>query len=74
MRRNVIINADTDAAGYCLRYKSDGTGTAYGNFFAYNKVDAEISVGAAAWWFDNKASNTIAESGLLDPSTAHAIP
>lgn len=74
VRRNVIINADTGAAGYCLRYKSDGTGVAYDNRFAYNKVDAEISVGAAAWWFNNYASNTIAESGLLDPSTAHAIP
>lgn len=74
VRRNIVINADTDAAGYCLRYKSDGTGVAYENKFAYNKVDAEVSVGAAAWWFDNKASNTIAESGLLDPATTHAIP
>ena len=74
VRRNVVINADTGAAGYCLRYKSDGTGVAYDNRFAYNKIDAEISVGAAAWWFDNKASNTIAESGLLDPATTHAIP
>ncbi len=54
VRRNVVINGDTGAAGYCLRYKSDGTGVAYDNRFAYNKVDAEISVGAAAWWFDNQ--------------------
>jgi hypothetical protein len=74
VRRNVIINADTDAAGYCLRYKSDGTGAAYHNLMAYNKVDAEVSIGAAAWWFENYASNTIAESGRLDPTTAHAIP
>lgn len=74
VRRCVIVNADTDAAGYCLRYKSDGTGVAHNNFFAYNKVDAEISVGAAAWWFQNYASNTIAESGRLDPTTSHAIP
>lgn len=74
IRRNVIINADTGAAGYCVRYKSDGTGVCHDNRFAYNKVDAEISIGAAAWWFNNYASNTIAESGLLDPSTAHAIP
>lgn len=74
VRRNVVINADADAAGYCLRYKSDGTGVAYDNRFAYGKVDAEISVGAAAWWFQNFASNTIAESGLLDPATSHAIP
>jgi hypothetical protein len=74
VRRCVIINIDTGAAGYCLRYKSDGTGVAYDNRFAYNKVDAEISIGAAAWWFQNYASNTIAESGLLDPATTHAIP
>lgn len=74
VRNNTIINADTDAAGYCVRYKSDGTGVVSNNRFAYAKVDAEISVGAAAWWFDNKASNTIAESGLLDPATSHAIP
>lgn len=74
VRRCVIINADSDAAGYCLRYKSDGTGVAHDNRFAYGKVDAEISVGAAAWWFNNYASNTIAESGLLDPATTHAIP
>lgn len=74
VRRNVIVNADTDAAGYCVRYKSDGTGIAYQNYLAYNKNDAEISVGAAAWWFENYASNTIAESGRLDPATSHAIP
>ena len=74
VRRNVIINADTDAAGYCVRYKSDGTGVVHDNRFAYNKVNAEIGVGAAAWWFENYASNTIAQSGLLDPTTAHAIP
>lgn len=74
VRRCVVVNADTGAAGYCLRYKSDGTGIAHDNRFAYNKVDAEVSVGAAAWWFQNYASNTIAESGLLDPTTAHLIP
>jgi hypothetical protein len=74
VRRCVVINADTDAAGYCLRYKSDGTGIAHDNRFAYNKIDAEVSVGAAAWWIENYASNTIAQSGLLDPATSHAIP
>ena len=74
VRRNVVINADTAVAGYCLRYKSDGTGVAHDNRFAYNKVDAEISTGGAAWWLRNFASNTIAESDLLDPTTAHAIP
>jgi len=74
VRRNVVINADTGAAGYCVQNKSDGTGVVHDNRFAYNKVDAEISGGAATWWFNNYASNTIAESGLLDPATTHAIP
>lgn len=75
VRRNVIINADTDAAGYCLRYKSDGTGTAYHNLMAYNKVDAEIGIGAAAWWFQNFATNTIGtSSGVLDPAAGAAVP
>lgn len=74
VRNCVVINADTGAAGYCLQHHADGTGVAHDNRFAYNKVDAEISVGAKVWWFNNYASNTIAESGLLDPSTAHAIP
>ena len=74
VRRCILINADTTVAGYCLRHHADGTGVAYDNRFAYNKIDAEISGGAKAWWFDNKASNTIAESGLLDPATTHAIP
>jgi len=72
--RNVIINADTGAAGYCIELKSDGTGVVNDNRLAYNKVDAEIGTGAAAWWFENYASNTIAESGVLDPATSHAIP
>lgn len=74
IRRNVVINADTGAAGYCVQLKSDGTGVVHDNRLAYNNVAAEIGVGAAAWWFENYASNTIAESGLLDPATAHAIP
>lgn len=75
VRNCVIVNADTDAAGYCLRYKSDGTGVAANNFFAYNKVDAEVSVGAAAWWFQNFATNTIGtSSGVLDPAAGAAVP
>lgn len=70
----VVVNADADAAGYCLRAHASSTGIATRNLFAYNKVDAEISSGAAMWWIENYASNTIAESGLLDPTTAHAIP
>lgn len=75
VRRNVIANADTGAAGYCLRYKSDGTGVAYHNLMSYNKVDAEISIGAAAWWFENYATNTIGtSSGVLDPAAGAAVP
>ena len=74
VRGCTVINCDTDSAGYCLRYKSDGTGIAHNNLFAYNKVDAEISIGAAAWWFENYASNTIGESGKLDPANSAAIP
>ena len=72
--RNIVINADTGAAGYCYRTHATSTGIANDNRFGYNKVDAEISTGAATWWFQNYASNTIAESGLLDPATTHAIP
>jgi len=69
-----IVNIDTGAAGYCIEQKSDGTGCVHDCRLAYNKIDAEISAGAATWWFENYACNTIAESGLLDPATAHAIP
>lgn len=71
---NVIINQDTTSALYCFRNKSDGTGCVHDNRCGYNKVDAEMLIGAATWFFENYCSNTIAESGLLDPSTAHAIP
>ena len=71
---NVIINIDTGAASYCAEFKTASTGVASGNHMGYNKVDAEISAGNAMFWFENYASNTIAESGLLDPATSHAIP
>lgn len=75
VRHCTIINIDAGAAGYCLRYKSDGTGAAYRNLFAYNKDDAEVSVGAAAWWFENYATNTIGtSSGVLDPAAGAAVP
>jgi len=74
LRRNAVINVDTDAAGYCVELKTGSTGIAHDNRFGYNKVDAEVAVGDAVWWFENYASNTIAQSGLLDPTTAHAIP
>lgn len=74
LRRNVIVNVDVGAAKYCIETKTATTGAAYDNRFGYNKNDAEISSGDAMFWFENYASNTIAESGLLDPTTAHAIP
>jgi hypothetical protein len=74
IRRNTIINIDTDTAKYCIELKSDVYGVVHDNRLGYQKVDAEMGVGAACFWFENYASNTIAESGLLDPSTSHAIP
>lgn len=74
MARCAIVNIDADAAGYCLELKTASTGIVHDCRFGYGKVDAEIAVGDAVWWFENYASNTIAESGLLDPTTSHAIP
>jgi len=74
LRRNAVVNVDDGAAGYCVELKTGSTGIAQDNRFGYGKVDAEVAVGDAVWWFENYASNTIAESGLLDPSTSHAIP
>ena len=74
IRRNAIINRDTNTAKYCIELKSDCYGTVHDNRMGYNKVDAEMGLGAGCFWFENYASNTIAESGLLDPTTAHAIP
>ena len=74
LHHNAIINIDTNTAEYCAEFKTASTGCAHDNRFGYNKVDAEVSKGDAMFWFENYASNTIAESGLLDPTTAHAIP
>lgn len=74
MARCIIVNEDTTTALYCVRQKSDGTGVHHDCRFAYNKVDAEISVGAASWWLENRASNTIAEGTILEPAATHAIP
>jgi len=71
---NYIVNQDTDAAGYVIDVHASGTGMAMNNRGAYNKIDAEMTKGAAMWWIENYFSNTIAESGLLDPATSHAIP
>lgn len=74
IKGNVIINQDTDAAGYVIDVHASGTGCAVNNRGAYNKNDAEMTKGAAMWWLENYFSNTIAESGTLEPATAHAIP
>lgn len=75
IHNNTIINIDTGAAGYCIEQKSDGTGVASRNLLAYNKVDAEVGVGAATWWFENYATNTIGtSSGVLDPAAGAAVP
>lgn len=71
---NFIVNQDTDAAGYVIDVHASGTGMAINNRGAYNKDDAEMTKGAAMWWVENYFSNTIAQSGLLEPATAHAIP
>lgn len=74
MRRCTVVNEDTTTALYCVRQKSDGTGVHYDNRFAYNKVDAEVSVGGASWWLANQASNTIAEGSIAEPAATHVIP
>lgn len=74
MRNCTVINEDTTTALYCVRLKSDGTGLITNCQFAYNKVDAEVSLGAAAWWLRNWASNTIADGGVPEPAGAAAIP
>lgn len=71
---NTIINEDAAVAGYCFRAHASTTGVVHDNRFGYNKVNAEMGSAAAMFWFENYASNTIAQSGLLDPATTHAIP
>lgn len=71
---NFIVNQDTDTAGYVIDIHASGTGMAVNNRGAYNKVDAEMTKGAAIWWCENYFTNTVAESGLLEPATSHAIP
>lgn len=71
----IIINQDTDAAGYCIEQKSDGSGVVADCRLAYNKNNAEVGVGAATWWFETYATNTIGtSSGVLDPAAGAAVP
>ncbi len=74
MHHCTIINGDTTTALYCVRLESTSTGVTHNCQFAYNKVDAEVSLGAAAWWLRNWASNTIADGGVPEPAGAAAIP
>ena len=70
----LLFNEDDATAGFVIDCHASGTGMVIGCRGAYNKNDAEMTKGAAIWWIQNFFSNTIAESGLLEPSTAHAIP
>lgn len=75
INRCTIINQDTGAAGYCIENKSDGTGVVSDCRLAYNKNDAEVGVGAATWWFETYATNTVGtSSGVLDPAAGAAVP
>lgn len=75
VKRCTIINQDTGAAGYCIEQKADGTGVVSDCRLAYNKNDAEVGVGAATWWFETYATNTIgSSSGVLDPAAGAAVP
>jgi hypothetical protein len=71
---NSIFNQDTSVAGYVIDCHASSTGQAVNNRGGYNKNDAEMTKGAAMFWIGNYFSNTIAESGRLDPATTHAIP
>jgi hypothetical protein len=73
-RRCTVINGDTTTALYCVRLEATSTGLVHDCRFAYNKIDAEVSLGAAAWWLKNWASNTIADGGVAEPAGAAALP
>jgi hypothetical protein len=73
--RCTIINQDTGAAEYCIQHHADGTGVVSDCRLAYNKNDAEVSVGAKVWWFETYATNTVGtSSGVLDPAAGAAVP
>lgn len=74
LKDNFIVNQDTATAGYVIDMHASTTGLAAYNGGAYNKVDAEMTKGAVMWWVENYFSNTVLESGLLEPATSHAIP
>lgn len=74
IRNCTVVNEDTNTALYCVRHKSDGTGVCYNCNFGYNKDDAEVSLGAAAWWLRNQGCNTIAQGSIVEPAATHTIP
>jgi len=75
INRCTIINQDTGAAGYCIEQNAGGTGVVSDCRLAYNKADAEVGVGAATWWFETYATNTVGtSSGVLDPAAGAAVP
>jgi hypothetical protein len=69
-----VYNEDDQTAGYVLDFHASSTGIVTNCRGAYNKVDAAMTKGDAMWWIENYFSNTIAESGLLEPASTHAIP
>jgi len=74
IRRNSVINVDTNTAKFCIELNATCYGTVHDNRLGYQKVDS-VPIGAAGCFcFENYVSNTIAESGLLFPVTSHAIP
>lgn len=74
LKDNILFNEDNATAGYVIDFHASSTGLAVGNRGAYNKVDAAMTKGDAMWWIENYFSNTIAQSGLIEPPTSHAIP
>ena len=74
MRNCTVINGDTTTALYCVRLEATSTGATVNCQFGYDKVDAEVSLGAGAWWLRNWGSNTIADGGVAEPAGSAAIP
>jgi hypothetical protein len=73
LARNIILNQDTDAAGYCIEMEATSTGQAIYNCCNYDKNDAVVYLGEAMFWIENYGGNTAGSSGELDPA-AVAIP
>lgn len=74
LKGNVIHNEDDQTAGFVFDFNASSTGHAVNNRGSYNKNDAAMTKGDAMWWVENYFSNTIAESGILEPAATHVIP